>query len=117
MSGVYPDIAHGAGLAVLWPAWAKYYLQFDEDKFDKFAKNVWNSNIPNKLENAKQGIKLTEEFFRYIGMPSRLADFRVGVVDIDLLIDKLTDGGTHTVANPHKPIDEEVARIIYNSCR
>ena len=117
LSGVYPDIAHGAGLAVLWPAWAKYYLQFDEDKFDKFAKNVWNSNIPSKLDNAKQGIKLTEEFFRYIGMPSRLADFRVGVVDIDLLIDKLTDGGTRTVANPHKPIDEEVARIIYNSCR
>ena len=117
LSGVYPDIAHGAGLAVLWPAWAKYYLEFDEEKFDKFARNVWNSNIPNKLENAKQGIKLTEEFLRYIGMPCRLADFRVGVVDIDLLIDKLTDGGTRTVANPHKLIDEEVARIIYNSCR
>ena len=117
LSGVYPEIAHGAGLAVLWPAWAKYYLEFDEDKFDKFARNVWNSNIPDKLENAKQGIKLTEEFFRYIGMPNRLADFRVGVVDIDLLIDKLTDGGTRVVANPYKPIDEEVARIIYNSCR
>ena len=117
LSGVYPDIAHGAGLAVLWPAWAKYYIQFDVDKFDALARNVWGSNLPDKLENGKQGIKLLEEFFRYIGMPNRLADFKVGVVDIDLLIDKLTDGGTHVVAHPQKPLDGEVARIIYDSCR
>lgn len=117
LSGLYPEIAHGAGLAVLWPAWAKYYIQFDEDKFDKLARNVWNSNIPNKLENGKQAIKLIEEFFRYIGMPNRLADFKIGVIDIDKLVDTLTDKGTRVVAHPIKPLDQEAARIIYNSCR
>ena len=117
LSGMYPSIAHGAGFAVLWPAWAKYYLQYDEDKFDAYARNVWGSNIPNKRDNGLQGIKLTEEFFRYVGMPSRLADFRVGVIDIDGLIDILTDKGTRVVAHHVKPLDGEVARIIYNSCR
>ena len=117
LSGMYPSIAHGAGLAVLWPAWAKYYIQFDEDKFDRFARNVWGSNLPNKRENGLQGIKLTEEFFRYIGMPSRLADFRVGVIDIDGLVNILTDSGTRVVAHHVKPLDGEVARIIYDSCR
>ena len=117
LSGMYPSIAHGAGLAVLWPAWAKYYIQYDEEKFDRFARNVWGSNLPNKRDNGLQGIKLTEEFFRYIGMPSRLADFRVGVIDIDGLVNILTENGTRVVAHHVKPLDGEVARIIYDSCR
>ena len=116
LSGMYPSIAHGAGLAVLWPAWAKYYVQYDEDKFDLYAKNVWGSILPNKHDNALQGIKLTEEFFRYIGMPQRLMEFKVGAIDIDGLINLLTDNGTRVVAHHVKPLDEEVARIIYNSC-
>ena len=116
LSGMYNTIAHGAGLAVLWPAWARYYIEFDEDKFDQYARNVWNSQIPNKRENGLQGIKLTEEFFRYIGMPSRLMEFRVGAIDVEGLINKLTDNGTHVVAHPVKPLDGDVARIIYNSC-
>ena len=116
LSGMYKTIAHGAGLAVLWPAWAKYYVQYDVDKFDQYARNVWNSQNPDKKENALQGIKLTEEFFRYIGMPSRLMEFKVGAIDIDGLINRLTDNGTRVVAHPVKPLDGEVARIIYNSC-
>ena len=116
LSGMYESIAHGAGLAVLWPAWAKYYMQYDVDKFDKYARNVWNSQLSDKKDNALQGIKLTEEFFRYIGMPSRLMEFKVGAIDIDGLINKLTDNGTRVVAHPVKPLDGEVARIIYNSC-
>lgn len=117
LSGAYTSIAHGAGLAVLWPAWAKYYIQYDEDKFDQLARNVWGSNLPNKKDNGLQGIKLTEEFFRYIGMPNRLADFKVGVIDIDSLVDVITDKGTHVVAHHVKPLDGEVIRIIFNSCR
>lgn len=117
LSGMYNSIAHGAGLAVLWPAWAKYYIEYDEDKFDQYARNVWGSTLSNKKDNGLQGIKLTEEFFRYIGMPSRLADFKVGVIDIDGLVEQLTDHGTRVVAHHIKPLDGEVARIIYNSCR
>ena len=116
LSGMYPSVAHGAGLAVLWPAWAKYYVEYEEDKFDQYARNVWNSQITDKKENAMQGIKLTEEFFRYLGMPSRLMDFKVGAIDIDGLVNLLTNNGTRVVAHRTKPLDQEVARIIYNSC-
>ena len=117
LSGMYPSIAHGAGLAVLWPAWAKFHIAYDEDKFDQYARNVWGSNIPNKKDNGLQGIKLTEEFFRYLGMPSRLADFKVGVIDIDGLVNLVTNKGTQTVAHHVRPLDSEEVRIIYNSCR
>ena len=116
LSGMYSSIAHGAGLAVLWPAWAKYYVEYEEDKFDQYARNVWDSHIQNKKQNALKGIELTEQFFKYIGMPSRLMDFKVGAIDIDGLVNKLTNNGTRVVAHRFKPLDAEVARIIYNSC-
>lgn len=116
LSGLYPSIAHGAGLAVLWPAWAKYYIKYDEDKFISLAHNVWDSHLIDEHENALTAIKLTEEFFRYLGMPSRLMEFQVGAIDIEALVNKLTANGTRVVAHPVKPLDGEVARIIYNSC-
>ena len=116
LSGMYKEIAHGAGLAVLWPAWANYYVDYDVDKFDQYARNVWGSEMPDKRENAIKGIKLTEEFFRYLGMPSRLGEFRIGFIDVESLINLLTDNGTRVVAHHVKPLDGEVARIIYKSC-
>ena len=116
LSGMYKEIAHGAGLAVLWPAWANYYIDYDVDKFDQYARNVWGSELPDKRENGIKGIKLTEEFFRYLGMPSRLGDFRIGFIDVESLINLLTDNGTRVVAHHVKPLDGEVARIIYKSC-
>ena len=116
LSGLYPSVAHGAGLSVLWPAWAKYYAQYNLDKFDKFARNVWGSNILDKNLNALKGIQMTEEFFQYLGMPLRLSELRVGYIDIDALINLLTDNGTRVVAHHVKPLDGEVARIIYTSC-
>ena len=116
LSGMYKEVAHGAGLAVLWPAWARFYVEYDEDKFDQYARNVWGSQIPNKHDNAIQGIKLTEEFFRYLGMPSRLGEFRIGFIDVENLVNLLTDNGTRVVAHHVKPLDGEVARFIYKSC-
>ena len=116
VSGMYPSVAHGAGLAVLWPAWAKYYVEYEEDKFDQYARNVWNSQILDKRANALEGIKLTEEFFKYLGMPSRLMEFKVGMIDVDGLVNKLTNNGTRVVAHRTKPLDKEVAEAIYRSC-
>ena len=116
LSGMYKEIAHGAGLAVIWPAWANYYIDYDVDKFDQYARNVWGSELPDKRENGIKGIKLTEEFFRYLGMPTRLGDFRIGFIDVESLINLLTDNGTRVVAHHVKPLDGEVTRIIYKSC-
>ena len=116
LSGMYPSVAHGAGLAVLWPSWAKYYVEYEVDKFDQYARNVWGSQIQDKEANALQGIKLTEEFFKYLGMPSRLMEFRVGMIDVDGLVNLLTNNGTRVVAHRTKPIDKEVAEAIYRSC-
>ena len=116
LSGVYPEVAHGAGLAVLFPAWAKVYLNYDPDKFDSFARNVFGCNNPDKIENSKEGIKALEEYFRSIGAPLTLKELGIENPDIDKLVNVLTEGGKKGIPHYKKPTDAALARIIYESC-
>ena len=116
LSGVYPSVAHGAGLAVLFPAWMKYYAPIDTEKFDRFAKNVFGLKNPDKLENAKRGIEELEKFFKLIGAPSDYEDLGIENPDIDKLVDVLLDGGKKEIPHYKMPINQENARIIYESC-
>jgi len=50
LSGIY-DIAHGAGLAIIFPAWMRYVYKEDIPRFAKFANQVFNIDInPFNLE-------------------------------------------------------------------
>ena len=117
LSGLYPNVAHGAGLSVLFPAWAKFYINYDVDKFDRFARNVFGLDNPNKLENAKQGILELESFYKLINAPLTFGDLGLNNPDIDKLIDLLLDGGKKEIPHYKKPMNSEIARIIYESCR
>ncbi|MGJ9382060.1 iron-containing alcohol dehydrogenase [Salipaludibacillus sp. CF4.18] len=79
ISGIY-DIAHGAGLAIIFPAWMKYVYKHDVNRFVQFANRVWDVEIDlNDLEKtALQGIQKTEQFFRSIGMPVKLKEVDIG---------------------------------------
>ena len=116
LSGVYPEVAHGAGLAVLFPAWSKYYVNVDPDKFDSLARNVFGLINPNKIENGLLGIKALEDFFTEINMPHTFKDLGIENPDIDKLISVLLDNGKKVINHHIKPMDEEIARIIYKSC-
>ena len=116
LSGLYPDVAHGAGLAVLFPKWARYYVKYDIEKFDKLAKEVFNLNDINKEVNALNGITALEELFDNLNMPRTYEDLGIKNVDIKQLVKILTHDGTRSIGHHTKPIDEEVATEIYSSC-
>ena len=42
LSGEYDQIAHGVGLAVLFPTWAKYIYKHNVPRFARFARRVWD---------------------------------------------------------------------------
>ncbi len=66
------DIAHGAGLAVIFPAWMKFVYKKDVKRFVQFAEEVWDVNEGTNEEKALAGIKATEDFFREIGLATTL---------------------------------------------
>ncbi len=117
LSGRYPDVPHGAGLSVLFPAWAMYYYRYDVTKFDRFARVVMDSHLPDPLENAKNGILKLKAFFGSLGMPLTLKELGIEHPDIEWMVAKLTKNGTRVVDHFVKPLDQDVAREIYSSCR
>ena len=116
VSAVYPQVAHAAGLAVLFPAWAKYYVNYDTDKFNQLAKNVFGLNKSNKLDNAKAGIAKIEELFALLGMPKTFKDLGIDKTDIDRLVNIITNNGERVINHHIKDMDKEVLTAIFKSC-
>ena len=116
LSGIYPDVAHAAGLAVLFPAWAKYYVNYDTDKFDSLAKNVFGLNNKDKLANAKAGIDEIEKLFAILSMPKTLKDLGINNPDINKLVNIITDNGNRVINHPKKNMDQKVLSEIFESC-
>ena len=116
VSGVYPEVAHAAGLAVLFPAWCKYYVNYDTDKFNQLAINVFDLRKTNKMDNARAGIQEFEKLFATLGMPKTFKDLGINNPDIELLADLVTDNGNRVIAHPKKDMDKEVVKTILKSC-
>jgi len=114
VSGLYPEVAHGAGLSVLFPAFMEYYSNIDIDKFDKLAKNVFNSFLKDKKENAKMCAIKLKEFFKEMDGPLSFKDLGIENPDIDTLTKLVTKNGTRMVDHHIKPLDENVIKEIYN---
>lgn len=90
------DVAHGAGLAVIFPAWMKYVYKHDVARFSQFAERVWGLEMDhfNPEKTALAGIYRTEAFFRSIGLPVRLSEMDVPVESIPEMAKKCTGTGT-----------------------
>lgn len=75
LSGKF-DVAHGAGLAAVWGAWARYVYKEDIMRFARFGVNVWglDFNYENPEKTALEAIETTEEYFRSIGMPTNTTE-------------------------------------------
>lgn len=84
------DLAHGAGLAIIFPAWMKYVYTHDIARFAQFAVRVFGVEYDygNPERTALEGIKRLEEFYKDLGMPTRLSDIDVKEDVLGELADK-----------------------------
>ncbi len=112
ISGIY-DVAHGAGLAVVFPAWMKHVLHQDLNRFVQWAVRVWNveMDVYNPEAVAREGIARMEAFIRSLGIGTTLGSLGIKDDRIDEMAEKCTDGDTRTVGNFVK-LDREAVRKI-----
>ena len=87
LSALY-DVAHGAGLAVVMPAWMKYVMKHDINRFAQFAVRVWDCdmNFADPEITALEGIDRFLAFLTSIGMPVNFKSLRAKEEDIPLLV-------------------------------
>jgi len=113
ISAIY-DVAHGAGLAVVLPAWTKHVLDHDVDRFVQWAVRVWDVELDifDREATARAGIARLEAFFHSIGLGTTLAAIGVGTDRIDEMARKCTDGGARAVGHFVKLDAAQVAEIL-----
>lgn len=119
LSAHHPDIVHGAGLAVIMPAWMRYVWCTDPARFLSFAKDVFGIEpIDDTDEAVGDAVTVTidelQNFFVEMGMPSTLTELGVGEGDFDTLIETLRES-KGTTFGAFKPLTLEDARAIYRS--
>lgn len=95
LSGIY-DVAHGAGLAVVFPAWMEYVYRHDIERFAQFAVRVWEVDyaFENPEETALEGIKRMKRFFTEIGLPVSLKELSIPGDRLEEMAEKATEAGT-----------------------
>ena len=113
LSGIY-DVAHGAGLAVVFPAWMKYVYKHDLNRFVQFAVRVWNveEDFFNPEKTALEGIKKLEEFFISIGLGVYLEDLGIQDDRLEEMADKATNSNQRKLGNFVKLDKNDVYSIL-----
>lgn len=86
LSALY-DCAHGAGLAVVFPAWMEYTMHHDVMRFAQVASRVWGCpmDFQNPEVTAKAGILAFRNFLKSSGMPQSITEFGGKEEDVSYL--------------------------------
>ena len=109
-------VTHGAGLAAIWPSWARYMLPRHTSRFVQFAVNVMGveNDFTSPEQTAEKGIRAMERFYKEIGMPTTIKELLgrdVTDEEIELMADKCSRGNTITVGTLERLGREEMVKI------
>ncbi len=112
LSAIY-DVAHGAGLAVVFPAWMKYVYKHNIQRFVQFAVRVWDvdQDFSHPERTALAGIERMKDFFRYIGLPVTLEELGVKDDRFEEMADKCTMGDAYEIGGLVKLKKKDVIEI------
>lgn len=113
VSGLFDNVSHGAGLSVLFPAWARYICKYDVERFSYLATRVFDIEGEVSAETALKGIEEMKKYFRKIGMPTTFEEIGINEEDYNNIIDKTTDNGNKELVS-YIPLGKKEILEIYN---
>lgn len=114
-----PEVTHGAGLAVILPAWMRYVWRANRKRFLAFAKGVFDVEPVDQTDEATQdaityAIDELQRFFVSLGMPRTLADLDLAPAEVDGWLQTLRQNKGERFGEL-MPLTMEDARAIYLS--
>jgi len=87
LSALYPDIAHGAGLSIIFPAWIKNLNKKNTRTFERWARNIWGAG------DVESGISAMKDKYVSWGSPVYLKDVGIKEQDLCSIVDKVLEAG------------------------
>lgn len=110
ISSVY-GVTHGAGLAVILPAWMTFMADHNPGKVAQMARRVFGVENHDDRSAAFEGISALKAFFGSLGLPVSFAGLGIEDPDIDLLVVKLHEDKGATIGGYYPLTAAETADI------
>ena len=104
--GAYTDCNHGQGLAVIHPAYYRHILKDAEEKFTRFAREVFGA------ETAEEGLEKLTAFIRDCGLPTKLSELKSRVEITPEVLRKVADTCNIIRCNPRELDRDEIYEIL-----
>lgn len=104
--GAYTDCNHGQGLAVIHPVYYRHILKDAEEKFTRFAKEVFGK------ETAEEGIEALAAFIKECGLPTKLTELRSKVEITDEVLRSVAETCNIIKCGPRELSREEIYEIL-----
>ncbi len=111
ISAVY-GVTHGAGLAVIIPAWMTFMADHRPEKIAQFGRRVFGVTSHDDRTAAFEGIEALTAFFRSLGLPVSFAELGIKSPDIPLLVKKLHENKGATIGG-YYPLTATETMEIY----
>ena len=108
-------IAHGASLAIVYPATLRVLKDQKQGKLLQYAERVLGITQGSEDERIDKAIEKTESYFRSIGLATRLSEVSIGEDTINTIADRFNKAGVTYGENGN--VTGEVARKILLACK
>ena len=110
LSAVY-GVTHGAGLAVMTPAWMTFMATHNPSKGAQFARRVMDVVNDDDTQAALEGIARLRAFYASLGLPITLAQLGIENPDFDLLVHKLHENKGEVIGGYYRLSAVETRQI------
>lgn len=110
ISAVY-GVTHGAGLAVVQPAWMTFMAHHAPAKGAQLARRVFGVDDPDDTSAALKGIECLKKFYSSLGLPLTFGELGIEHPDIDLLVRKLHENKGQEIGGYYRLTPAETAEI------
>lgn len=104
--GAYTDCNHGQGLAVIHPAYYRHIVKDAEEKFTRFAKEVFGK------DSSKEGVEALVDFIRECGLPTKMGELKSRVEVTPELLRQVADTCNVIKCNPRELSRDEIYEIL-----
>ncbi len=107
---VWTDIAHGAGLAIVFPAWMQYVYKENIQQFVRFGEKIFNICGGSDEEKVLEAISRLKQFYHSIGAPVSLREAGYQEQDLPAIADNVAQLGV--IGNLKRLQRDDVLEIL-----
>lgn len=107
-------ITHGHSLAIAMPGTLRILKEQKKGKLLQYGERIFNITEGTEDERVEKAIEMTEQFYRSLGLTTRLSEEGIGMDTIEIIASRFNDRGDAFGENSN--VTGDVTREILISC-